>query len=306
MSDTEQRTMVFGGEEAGQAKFDEAPIIMLPIPMECTVTYGGGTADGPQAILDASANMELFDEVDWRPWWDGTQLHTTPLVNTDNSNPEMAVKQIRDKATPLYQLGKRVIGLGGEHTVTVGLVQALLQSYLEKGGQTANLGILHIDAHADLRDQYEDTPYSHACVIRRLHQDLGLNVVSCGIRSLSAEEAAYIDQNNLKLLFAHRINENDDGWIQTAINRLPRDIYITLDVDGLDPSVIPGTGTPEPGGLSFRQVEGVLRAAGKYKNILGADVVELAPIPQLPAGDFTTARLTAILIRGMLNSLAQY
>lgn len=302
MNNREQPVIPFGGIEAGQASVDEAPVIVLPVPMECTVTYGGGTGQGPQAIIDASANMELFDEVDWRPWWQGTQLHTTRPLLTHDTDPQKAVEQIRAGAAPFYQQGKRVLALGGEHTITVGLVEALMGAWLEKGGSRGGLGILHIDAHGDLRNQYDGTPYSHACVIRRIHQDMGLQVVSCGIRSLSGEEAKYIDENNLNLFFAHQIQEGDDSWIQEVLDRLPEHIYVTLDVDGLDPSVIPGTGTPEPGGLTFRQVEGLLRQAGRTKNILGADVVELAPIPHLPAGDFATARLTALLIRGLLNS----
>jgi len=286
--DSSLHPRIFGGEEAGQANLAEARVVVLPIPMECTVSYGKGTANGPEAILDASANMELFDEEAWRPYWKPGTVHTKLPVDLP-AEPASAVEAISDAAREVVAAGKLLVGLGGEHTVTAGLVGAVAERYAE-------VGVLQIDAHADLRYEYDGSLFSHACVARRIIDDMRLPVVQCGIRSLSEEEASLVAQRGLSPFWAHE-RDKEGRWISDAVARLPEYVYVTIDVDGLDPSVMPATGTPEPGGLGYREVLALLRELkNQGKTIVGADIVEVAPIPYDRRTEFTAARLVAKLI----------
>lgn len=264
---------------------DAAEVAVWPLPLETTVSYGAGAADGPAAILAASEQVELYDHET------GAELdelriftHAAPELPPE---PERAVEAIRQRVRDDAAAGRFVLGLGGEHTVTVGLVRALADP---------SVGLLQIDAHADLRDEYEGEPYSHACVARRLHED-GHPVVGVGIRALCREEAEYAARERLGL-FHPRDLDGANNWIGEVLRELPERVYLSLDIDGLDPAVAPGTGTPEPDGLTYRQVAALVDAVAARRRVVGADVVEVAPIPGMQVSEFAAARLaTRVLAR---------
>jgi agmatinase len=193
---------------------------------------------------------------------------------------EAALKPLRDE--------KFVVGLGGEHSLTKGMLDALLEV------RGRDFGVLQLDAHADLRDSYDGTRDSHACIMRRV-DDLGLVYGQVGIRSLSKGEADFVKKRGRKIYFAHEI-QGESAWMDEVIDALPENVYITIDVDCLDPSIMPSTGTPEPGGLDWYTVTSFLRKACEKKKVIGFDVVELAPISGLHAPDFLTAKLVYRLL----------
>lgn len=276
---------VFLGEELGLTTYERARVVVLPAPLEATVSYGHGTAAGPQALLDASTQVELFDEELLRPLL--PEIHTmAPLVFP--RDPGEAVEVLRHAAAGPLADGKLLITLGGEHTVTAGPAAAAAALYPQ-------LGVLHLDAHLDLRASYEGSPYSHACVVRRLVDDLGLPVVSVGIRSFSGEEAELVRQRGYQPFYAHRLDPAG-AWVDEVVARLPAQVYLTLDLDVLDPAELPGTGTPEPGGLRYRELLALLRAVTSTRRIVAADLVELSPLPGNHVSEFLAARLAAKLV----------
>lgn len=263
--------------------FDESGVIILPVPYERTVSFGAGTSKGPQSIIMASRSLELYDEeLDCEPREIG--IHTLDEAEYDVS-PEEMVNTLGTIYSELLGNDKFVITVGGEHSVTNGPLISLKDKYKD-------FSVLSIDAHCDLRESYGGTKYSHACVMRRA-ADLELNIVQAGIRSLSTEESRYLGKNNdIKVIFARDIAANN---IETAIgdilSNLKDRVYITVDLDGFDPSVIPSTGTPEPGGLSWYQVLSILYTTFKNKEVIGMDVVELAPNPSNVSPDVLAAKL---------------
>jgi len=180
--------------------------------------------------------------------------------------------------------GKFLLALGGDHAVSIGLIRAASQAF-------PGVGVLQIDAHADLRREWNGSRYNHACVMRRVMEDLGLPAVQVGIRSFSPEEAEFMAQNGITPLFAHQIEAADCSWIEKVVAALPETVYLTVDLDGLDPSVVPGTGTPEPGGLSYRQVIALIREAGRQRRVVAADINELVKIEGTQVSEFTAARI---------------
>ncbi|MEM7168188.1 MAG: agmatinase [Planctomycetota bacterium] len=283
--------LLFGGDEAGHGTLADASYVVVPAPLEQTVSYGGGTAAGPDAILRASAELEFHDEETGRAYWPAGAVHTVaPLHFGDVPSDSVAV--IRDAVRPIVAAGQLPITLGGEHTVTVGAMQAVLE-------QHEDAALVMMDAHLDLRSSYGGTPLSHACVARRMIDDHGVAVHWCGIRSYSAAEAEFVAANDLHPLHAHDISPMDTtGWARDFVRSLPARVYLSLDIDGMDPAAAPGTGTPEPGGLSYRQVLGLIREICKKRQLVGADVVEVAPIAGQQVTEFTAARLLAKLIGG--------
>jgi agmatinase len=269
----------FLGLDIPPASYEEARIHIIPVEMEKSVSYGGGTAAGPRAILAASLQLEAFDGRSV-PGQAGMYTHEPVICGADDVAVDL--EAIAAEVTRVIQKNGLPVILGGEHTVTLGALKALVDS----GGK---IGVVQFDAHADLRESYEANRLSHACVMRRVHE-MGLPMVQIGVRSLSLEEHKFRRRHNIPHLDAEDIYA---GGIPVDI--LPRDfpeqIYITFDVDCFDASVMPATGTPEPGGLTWYQVMDLLEKVAATGRICGFDVVELAPIPAMHAPEFTAAKL---------------
>ena len=272
----------FGGIPAPYFDYDKARICILPVPYEGTVTYGRGTSGGPGAILQASTNMELWDE-EMKANIFESGIHTfSPLGNC--STPLEMLERVYSSAKILVQDGKFVVLLGGEHSLTQGIVRAYYEKY-------PLVSVLQIDAHTDLRKEYDSSPLSHACAMRWIY-DREIPLVQVGIRSTSEEERALYDKNRSNIFLASEIvNEHSARWMDEVVSRFSDSVYITLDVDGLDPSIMPSTGTPEPGGLGWYQVLALLRKVASRKTVVGFDIVELAPEKRNQAPDYLCARL---------------
>lgn len=276
-------TQFFGLASHG---IDRADALILPLPLEKTVSYGSGTGQGPQAILSASCQVELFDEETEIDFAEYPSIHTLPPLAADASlAPEDLpdyLEAVRRYVEPLR--GKFLVSLGGEHTVTYGAVRGLVK-------EPADLTIVHIDAHADLADRLGGRIWSHGTVMRRLWEH-GCRLVQIGIRSLSRPEFELAGTGpRIATYYAHQL---DDRWqdVLSVLRGLRGDVYLSLDVDGLDPGIIPSTGTPQPNGLTWKQTMEILRAVADAPcRWLGADVVELVASPNPPGCDPTAARL---------------
>lgn len=279
--------LILGGAEAGQGSFDEARVVVLPVPLELTVSYGSGTGQGPAAILQASSQFELYDEEAGRPYWSPGSVHTLPPVRLPR-DPEQAMAAIEAAATPAVEAGKFLLALGGEHAVTIGAARPVIRRH-------PDVGMLIVDAHLDLRAEYQGSPFSHACAARRVIDEHGIQVAWCGIRSVSQEEADYLAAHDLHPCYAHEMDAQRT-WIERVLAKLPQRVYLSIDVDGLDPAVMPGTGTPEPGGLLYRDLLALIRAVARHRTIVAADCVEVAPIHGQQVSEFTAARVVAKLI----------
>jgi agmatinase len=265
---------------------ERSRVVILPVPYERTVSYGVGTKYGPSAILEASHHVELYDdELDAEPH--GIGIHTLPSWLPEVMEPAACVAELELAVSRLLEIGRFVLTLGGEHSISTGPIKA-------HHGRYRKLSVLHFDAHGDLRDEYEGQKYSHACAARRF-VELGLPSVHVGIRSISREEMEYARERNLLLVTNRRMHRSDD-WIPEALSRLTDEVYVTFDVDFFDGALVPGTGTPEPGGGSYEQALSILRRFAAEKRIVGADVVEHAPIPGNRAPDFMVAKLCYKLI----------
>lgn len=259
--------------------------MIIPVPMEKTVSYLPGTDRGPEQILKASRQVELYDpELGISPYQTG--IHTLPPIDCRGDSAsclekiEQAVIDLEGRAVPIC--------LGGEHTLTLGAIRGLKRS----GGK---FSVLHLDAHSDLRESYQGTPLSHASVMRRVHE-LGLPLVSVGVRSLSQEEADYLSTEEIRMFSGWEFSAGNYPWTEIA-DALSERVYITIDLDAFDPSQVPGVGTPEPGGLDWHQAVSLLRTlrdAGK--TLVGADLVELCPQSDSIISEFFAARLLYKLI----------
>jgi agmatinase len=266
--------------------FDSAGALVLPIPLEATVSWGHGTVDGPAAIIAASQQVELYDrEHDREPALD-YGVHTLPALELP-LDPAAAVERIAERVADAARSGKLVVGLGGEHTISAGFSRGLLEAL---GGP---LTVVQLDAHSDLRDEYEGSRYSHACVARRMLDDARVEqVLQLGVRSVDLEEVAYRRANpdRVRTWYAEEVHAGD--WHAELIERLAgRRVHLTIDVDGLDPGLVPATGTPEPDGLAWPEALDVLRTTAANAQIVGLDCVELAPRPGLHAADFAVSKL---------------
>ncbi len=276
----------FLGLPAKHADYRKARYAILPIPYDSTVSFQTGTRGGPRAILTASQQVELFDDEYGRDF-SGAGIATLEPVAPEMAGPEVMHESIFAAARPIVADGKFLIGLGGEHSVTSGLVRAVLKKYRK-------LSVLQIDAHADLRDQYEGTPYSHASVMRRV-VDMGVRVVGVGIRNYSLEEHRFMQRKKIAPITVREARSNVD-WIEQAVERLSEHVFVTIDIDGFDPAYAPGTGTPEPGGLDWFQVTDLLKATAIFRTIVAADVVEVIPLPGSMQTEFLAAKLIYKLI----------
>lgn len=277
---TSQDAGIFLGLKAADSGYADAAAVVVPVPYEQTVSYGAGTARGPAAILEASGYVELYDEVlGEEPWRKG--IHTAGEVSP-HDDPETFQTKLRERASSLIADGKFPVFLGGEHSLTAAPVQAARDAF-------EDLSVLQLDAHADLREEYHGTRRSHASVMRRVHE-LGVPVVPVGIRAVSPEEIEFIRSHDLPVFWSHRIAHGDE-WMETVLSALTDTIYLTFDVDFFDPSLVPATGTPEPGGGLWHETMRFLGHVFREKRVIGMDVVELAPIAGLHAPDFVVARL---------------
>jgi agmatinase len=288
-----------GLDEEGSA-FGGARSVILPVPYESTTSYGGGTAAGPGAILEASRYVELYDqELDGEPWTSG--IATLPQLQLTGAGPAAAMAELREAYDRVLEAaGDRfVLMLGGEHSLSGPPIQAWLERLaVGAAGEAASgrgLSVLQIDAHTDLRPEYEGTPHSHASVMHRVHDRVDA-LVAVGIRALTSEEVALVrSRDNLHVFYADDVHDSE-AWIDDVVGRLGPDVYLSFDVDGLDPSLVPSTGTPEPGGLEWYPVLKLLRRVFAEKTVHAADIVELAPIPGYHAPDFLVAKLAYKMI----------
>jgi agmatinase len=281
----------FLGLEAELAAWESAGVVILPVPYEATVSYQGGTGNGPAAILEASRYIELYDqELDSEPAEIG--IATLPALELSGAGPETAVRELREAYDQVLDAaGERlVIALGGEHSLS----SAPILAHAARMPEGKRLSVLQLDAHSDLRLEYEGSPYSHASVMARVIDDVDL--VAVGIRALTREERELIrSRESIKTIFAEE-TWRDLAWIDRTLAALGDTVYITFDVDYFDPSLIPATGTPEPGGAAWYPTMELLRRVFAEKTVVGIDVVELAPIPGNAAPDFAVAKLVYKMI----------
>ncbi|MBI5283475.1 MAG: agmatinase [Chloroflexi bacterium] len=254
----------FASLEEEDCAFDRARVVVLPVPYDSTVTARAGTRDGPRAIIEASADMELYDVgLGIEPYRHG--IHTLPELAPHTGSPEAMIDRIESVVAELLDQGKFVVTLGGEHTVAVGAVRAHAK-------RTPGLSVLAFDAHSDLRDEYLDSHYNHACTLRRA-LDVA-RVTQVGLRSASAEDAALIRAEGLAFFSPKEFRA---AGAAAVVGSLSDDVYITIDLDNFDPSEMSAVGTPEPGGLHWDEVSDLLIAVAKTKRIVGFDVTELSP-----------------------------
>ena len=272
----------FLGLPEDQSRFDDAGVLILPVPYEATVSYMGGTRFGPRALLHASRFVELYDH---EPYTIG--IHTLPELMLSGAGPQRALHELRSAFDALLGTGKFVIMLGGEHSVSGPPILAHADRLAK-----ATLAVLQLDAHADLRAEYEGTPLSHACVMHTVHERV--NLVQVGVRSLTAEEHALIRRKKITTIFGNELD--NESWADRALAALGPDVYLTIDVDYFDPSLMPSTGTPEPGGGRWIPTMRFLDRVFRERNVVGADVVELAPVPGIVAPDFLAAKLVYRLV----------
>ncbi|PWB65833.1 MAG: agmatinase [Deltaproteobacteria bacterium] len=274
----------FGGITDKYSSWKNSAFAVIPFPIDMTTTYMAGTRNGPRAILDASSHMELFDEENKiEPYRSGIFVSTeVPLATT---GPIPMLKQVERRFRSVIKAGKFPVLLGGEHSGTCGAVAALRKKYGE-------LTVLQFDAHADMRDSYLGTPWNHACVGRRI-VDSGAKLVQVGIRSMSEEEDRFLKKSeSVKTFYASEVRDNLADVTKGIVSSLSGNVYITFDLDVFDPGIMPSVGTPEPGGMSWFEAIDILRDVMLSNcNIVGFDIMELAPIPGMVAPDFLAAKL---------------
>ncbi|HRI01252.1 MAG TPA: agmatinase [Saprospiraceae bacterium] len=271
-------TNTYAGIPAQYAGETDSKVILTSIPYDGTSTWGKGADKGFEAFRFASENMELFDiETNSEPYVHG--VYMAPAVDVENVSPEEMVARTYKRTKELLQTKKLLTFFGGEHSVSIGVLRAYAESY-------PNLSVLQLDAHTDLRQEYHGTKYNHACAVAEAQRSSQLFQV--GIRSMDISERQYLQRE--KVYFAHEIMDQD-YWMEECLKKMTDQVYITLDLDVFDSSLMPSTGTPEPGGMQWYQVLQFLRMVFKRKTVVGFDIVELAPNPNNPAPDFLAAKL---------------
>ncbi|NGZ29188.1 MAG: agmatinase [Magnetococcales bacterium] len=280
----------FAGNQAPLAKAD---VVILPVPYEGTVSYGRGTAAAPAAILAASSQLEHFDE-ELLCRCNQVGIHTLPAMSVASS-PKAMLRHVAKAALPPLSKGKFLLTLGGEHSISVGVFRACQEVHGDA------FSILHLDAHTDLRHRYQGNRYSHACVMRHAY-NMHIPFVQVGIRSVSHGEWKFIQKNQLqsRIHWANHIVTEQRRccreWMEGVVASLADKVYVTLDVDCLDPACMPATGTPEPGGLDYYTLLQLLRLVGEKKEVIGADITELAPLSDQPAWSYSAARIAQKMV----------
>lgn len=289
----------FGLLDEEDSRYDDARAVVLPLPFERTTSYGKGTVDGPAAIVRASQAMEVYDEeLGSEPYRMG--IATLPPFAPEAHDMAEALGEIRAEARRHLERGKLLVSLGGEHSLTSALVFAARDVLDSRSGPGASadpelggpgLGVVQFDAHADLREEFDGTPYSHASVMRRVVED-GLPTVAVGLRSLSAPEGELIAERGLPVIWGWELGRADAGERFAAmLDALPPSVYLTFDIDYFDPALVPATGTPEPGGGLWWPTLALLRHLFRAKRVVAMDLVELAPSGHHHASDFLAAKL---------------
>ena len=277
-------SVTFGGIAGRYASWKAATFVVIPFPVDMTTTYMAGTRNGPRAILDASSHMELFDEENKiEPYRAGIFVSTEVPIHL--SGPVAAQKEVERRVKATVRAGKVPVLLGGEHSGTVGAVIALRKRY-------GDLTVLQFDAHTDLRDTYLGTQHNHACVARRI-VEAGARLVQVGIRSMSEEEDRFLKKaEEVKTFYASEVRDNVADVTKGVVSSLSENVYISIDLDVFDPGIMPAVVTPEPGGLTWFEGIDILRDVMRSnRNIVGFDVMELAPIAGMAAPDYLAARL---------------
>jgi agmatinase len=283
MSESSELPMNFGGiDEEQYCSVDSARVLVLPVSYEGTVSYGTGTGAGAMAIVDASRNMELYEEeTDAEVYKIG--IHTLPEFSP-RENPELMMSDLYSYAKELVKHETFLCMIGGEHSVSAPIIKAHNEAY-------ENLSVLQIDAHADLRDAYDGTPHSHASIMARVVKDMRIPSVQVGIRSISGDEARSLkDGLPTKIYWARDIVGRTD-WIDDAVDSLTDNVYLTIDIDGLDPSLVPTTGTPEPGGLGWYETLTLIRKLAEKKRVVGMDLVEYSYTANYDSPAFLCSKL---------------
>lgn len=271
------KNKIFGGIEERYTTFDNSKIILQSVPYDGTSTWGKGADKGFDTFLNAAENMELYDiETDSEVYTKG--IHITEELSDFNSPEDMYTKTYH-RAKELIQYNKFNTFFGGEHSISIGIIKAYYEAFKD-------LTVLQIDAHADLRPSYDGTPFNHACAVYDASKNC--NLLQVGIRSMDSSEKEHMDYN--KVYFAEQMH-NNNSWQKDSLNKMTDNIYITFDLDAFDSSVMPATGTPEPGGLDWYTTLNYLKQVFDTKNVVGFDIVELAPIKGLSAAQYLTAKL---------------
>ncbi len=270
-------TKTYAGIPQKYAALETSNIVLIPVPYDGTSTWQKGADKGPQAFLDASENMELYDiETQTEVYKQGIHL-AEPI--TENSSPEAMVKAVHKRVKELILRNKFVTIFGGEHSISIGTIRAFNECF-------EDLTVLHIDAHADLRKEYEGSRCNHACAVYEASQQT--NLVQVGIRSMDVSETTVMDEE--KTWFAHDM-ANDEYWMDNVIEALGDKVFVTFDLDAFDPSIMPSTGTPEPGGLLWYETLEFLRRVFEERDVVGFDIVELCPNSKEKSSDFLAAKL---------------
>lgn len=267
----------FAGLE--EQSFEKSKVVVLPVPYSSTTYWSPDTKFGPQALIEASRHMELYDLELSCDISQKLGIYTLDPLSPSKNSPLEMINQLEDAVSQILKLKKFPFISGGEHSLTLGVVKAVLKKY-------PKVSVLDFDAHTDFRDQFEDTKYHHGTVMRRIY-DLGVSISQVGIRAPSEEEIKFFRKNPK----ASNIFYAPNVLIDEIIDTLNKDVYISIDLDNFDPSFMPATGTPEPGGLNWQQVTGLIKEVGKRKNIVGFDIVELSPIPGIYSCEFIAAKL---------------
>lgn len=269
--------MNYAGIEDEYAKRENAKVALIPVPYDGTSTWGKGADEGPAAFLEASENMELFDiETRTEVYKEGVFL-ADPV--SEMGTPEEMVNSVEKITGSFIDEGKFTTIFGGEHSVSIGTIRAFRERF-------DDLTVLQLDAHTDLRSEYNGSPYNHACAVYEASKTT--NLIQVGIRSMDSSEVQHMDEEHV--FWAHRIYKND-RWMKDAQRLMTRNVFITIDLDVFDPAIMPSTGTPEPGGMEWNQVLRFLKMVFKTRNVVGFDIVELAPNPNNKAPDFLAAKL---------------
>ncbi len=279
----------FAGIPKEFAKPETSNIVLLSVPYDGTSTWQKGADKGFEAFLEASENMELYDiETDSEVYKQGIYM---PEPVTENSSPEAMVEAVHQIVKKHLNRNKFVTIFGGEHSISIGTIRAFNERF-------NNLTVLHLDAHADLRKSYEGSSCNHACAVYEASQET--NLIQVGIRSMDVSEKTVIDTD--RVYFAHEM-AYDDYWMDNAINQMTNNVFVTLDLDVFDPSIMPSTGTPEPGGLLWNETLEFLKRVFEEKNVVGFDIVELCPNPINKAPDFLAAKLYYKLLSYKFNNV---
>jgi len=282
---TESHVTQFGAPDAPYCDPNTARVTIIPAPLEYSVCYMKGTEHGPQAILDASSQMELYDEeLDYCPIEVG--VYTAPLLDYHGMDHVVALSNTGEAAREVLRRRQLPFTLGGEHSLSAPVIAAVHEQY-------PDLTVIHVDAHGDLRNEYEGTPLSHASIERRI-VDMGIPLLEIGIRSFSPEEAEFFKTKpNVSIVWAYQLAR---GLATIPWERLSKHTYVTVDLDAFDPSEMPAVGTPEPGGLHWYQVLDLFREICSRTTVVGMDAVELCPMPGQTRADFLAAKLVYKMI----------